>query len=336
MSNNVERLPDTPKSAPGSVEAYKPSRHQVPGFLMPDSFEAIEKLAEKFCRAGWVPKSYQDKQGNPNQAAVEVGIMAGLTFGMQPLAALQSIAVINGTPALWGDGLLAVVRESGLMENFKEGMEKDDEEGMSAFCTVKRRGEEPQTRKFNKTMAERAGLWKKQGPWSQYPTRMMQMRARSWALRDTFADVLRGMHCVEEVMDMGEVAFTDAPPPPSRADFKEPEPEELFAIVTYDGNTVQCGVDDIVSTLDEALGDCTSEAMLEGVWESSDMDSIRARLAELGRNDVIENIHLTREGQWIRVGEQTNAQREELTPESEPESIPPQDERTEADLLGSG
>jgi hypothetical protein len=41
----------------------------------------------------------------------------------------------------------------------------------------------------------------KQGPWGQYPKRMRQMRARAFALRDVFPDVLRGLPVAEELMD---------------------------------------------------------------------------------------------------------------------------------------
>ena len=47
----------------------------------------------------------------------------------------------------------------------------------------------------------KAGLWAKSGPWTQYPKRMMQMRARGFALRDKFADALGGLITVEEAQD---------------------------------------------------------------------------------------------------------------------------------------
>src|SRR3546814_15381125 len=49
--------------------------------------------------------------------------------------------------------------------------------------------------------AKKAGLAGKQGPGSQYPQRMRQMRARAWAMRDGFADVLKGIGIAEEVRD---------------------------------------------------------------------------------------------------------------------------------------
>ena len=62
-------------------------------------------------------------------------------------------------------------------------------------------------------------MFGKQGPWQQYPKRMRQMRARAFALRDVFPDVLRGLPVAEEIMDapaerhMGAV---DEVKPPAR------------------------------------------------------------------------------------------------------------------------
>jgi hypothetical protein len=49
--------------------------------------------------------------------------------------------------------------------------------------------------------AKAAGLWAKGGPWTQYPKRMLAMRARGFALRNAFADVLRGLVTAEEAGD---------------------------------------------------------------------------------------------------------------------------------------
>ena len=46
--------------------------------------------------------------------------------------------------------------------------------------------------------AEKAGLAAKKGPWQEYPKRMCQMRARSWAMRDAFPEAFRGILTVEE------------------------------------------------------------------------------------------------------------------------------------------
>src|SRR6185295_12780043 len=50
--------------------------------------------------------------------------------------------------------------------------------------------------------AKTANLWGKAGPWTQYPKRMLQMRARGFGCRDCFPDLLRGIIIKEEAEDM--------------------------------------------------------------------------------------------------------------------------------------
>jgi hypothetical protein len=169
--------------------------------IVPETFEECYRLAKMFAAAG--PDSYRNK---PDECCV--AIMQGLELGLSPIAALQSIAVINGRPCLWGDGALGVVRGSGLVESFDE-----TDDGETATCTIKRRGEPtPVVRKFSMADAKRAGLSNKKGPWQDYPQRMRQMRARSWALRDGFADVLKGISVAEEVQDIPAQPMRDITP----------------------------------------------------------------------------------------------------------------------------
>lgn len=160
--------------------------------LTPQTIGEAIQLAELMSKSGIVPKDYQGNPGN-----IIVAIQWGAEIGLPPLQAMQNLAVINGRPALWGDAVIAIVRGSGALESIVE-----DITDTSATCTVKRRGEPAVSRTFSMDDAKRAGLSGKQGPWSQYPKRMMQMRARAWALRDVFPDVLRGVHVAEEAQDM--------------------------------------------------------------------------------------------------------------------------------------
>ena len=54
---------------------------------------------------------------------------------------------------------------------------------------------------FSKEKAMNAKLWGKDGPWKTYPERMLKMRARGFALRDAFADRLKGIITAEEARD---------------------------------------------------------------------------------------------------------------------------------------
>jgi hypothetical protein len=182
--------------------------------LTPQSIDEALRMAEIMAKASIVPKDYQGNPGN-----ILVAIQWGAEIGLPPLQAMQNLAVINGRPALWGDAVIALVRGSGLLDSIHEEITGD-----VATCTVKRRGEPPATRTFSVEDAKRAGLYGKQGPWQQYPKRMLQMRARAWALRDVFPDVLRGVHVAEEAQDMpnersmGHAEVIPTEPPTSRTE----------------------------------------------------------------------------------------------------------------------
>lgn len=143
--------------------------------------------------------------GSPE--AIMVAMQHGMELGLSPMQALQAVAVINGRPVIWGDAALALVKAhpecEDVIETFEEG---DTEDTKRAKCVVKRRGKAEVPRFFSVKDAIRAGLWEKSGPWKQYPRRMLQMRARSWALRDSFPDALKGVSVREEVQDYGKPA----------------------------------------------------------------------------------------------------------------------------------
>jgi hypothetical protein len=163
-----------------------------PFSLAPQSIDEALRFAEMLSKSNLVPKEFGGNPGN-----ILVAVQWGAELGLQPMQAMQNIAVINGRPSLWGDSVIALVKASPACEYVVEETTDDQ-----AVCKVKRRGEPEQIRVFSKSDAQKAGLLGKQGPWTQYPKRMMQMRARSWALRDVFPDVLRGMPIAEEVMDI--------------------------------------------------------------------------------------------------------------------------------------
>ncbi len=160
--------------------------------LAPQSIDEALKFADMLSKSNLVPKDFIGNAGN-----ILVAIQWGMELGLQPMQSMQNIAVINGRPSLWGDSVIALVKASPVCEYVVEEVNDN-----GATCKVKRKGEPEQVRYFTVDDAKKAGLWGKTGPWTQYPKRMLQMRARSWALRDVFPDVLRGMPIAEELQDM--------------------------------------------------------------------------------------------------------------------------------------
>jgi hypothetical protein len=172
------------------------------GSLEPSTMAEAMKVAELLAGSAMIPRDFQGKPAN-----VLVAIQWGREIGLGTMQALQGIAVINGRPSLWGDSAMAVVRGHPACQSIREGVDGDGD-ARHGWCEVVRRGEEAQRRTFSVADAKRAGLWGKSGPWQQYPDRMLQLRARGFAIRDVFPDALRGVVLAEEAQDL--------PPEPPR------------------------------------------------------------------------------------------------------------------------
>lgn len=180
--------------------------------LQPQNIQEAMQMADMLAKSQMVPKCYQNK---PQDTLV--AMMMGSELGLNPIQALQNIAVINGKPSIYGDAMLALVQNHPAFGGIKETY---DESAMVATCTVWRKEGEKHTVTFSKADAEKAGLWGKAGPWSQYPKRMQTFRARGFALRDQFADALAGLISREEAEDMPERDMGTA----QRAEPKQAEP----------------------------------------------------------------------------------------------------------------
>lgn len=168
--------------------------------LSPQTFDQALVFCDYLADSDLVPKDFKGKPAN-----CLIAIQWGAELGLKPLQAIQNIAIINGRPSLWGDAVLALVRSSPLCEYVKES-----DDGHTAICRAKRRGEDEVVGTFSIDDARTAGLFGKSGPWTQYPARMRQMRARAFALRDGFTDVIKGMAIAEEIMDIQPVSIADA------------------------------------------------------------------------------------------------------------------------------
>ena len=164
--------------------------------LEPTTLQEAMRFSDILAGSTMVPRDFQGKPGN-----VLVAIQWGREVGLGPLQALQNIAIINGRPSIWGDAAIALVRGHPDCLSVQEGVEGEGE-ARQGWCEVTRRGEQPQRRTFSVADAKRAGLWGKSGPWTQYPDRMLQLRARGFAIRDVFPDALRGVMTREEAEDM--------------------------------------------------------------------------------------------------------------------------------------
>lgn len=164
--------------------------------LRPQTFDQLETFANMAAKSALVPRDYQGKPEN-----IMLAVQMGSEIGLAPMQALQNIAVVNGRPSVWGDAMLALCKTHPAWAGISERIEGDGD-AMRGICEIQRRGDNPVSVSFSVADAKRAGLWGKPGPWTQYPQRMLQMRARGFALRDAFPDALKGLISAEEARDI--------------------------------------------------------------------------------------------------------------------------------------
>jgi hypothetical protein len=195
---------------------------QRAGGLALASFDDAFRFATMVAKSEFAPKDFR---GKPESCLL--AIQHGAEIGLSPMQSLQNIACINGRPAIWGDAALALCLASQVCDGIHETIEGDGD-NMTAVCKTSRKGKDANVvAQFSVADAKKAGLWGKSGPWTQYPKRMLQLRARGFALRDAFPDVLRGLVTAEEAQDYPQQAPAPEPvrePVVVRPKFDAPAP----------------------------------------------------------------------------------------------------------------
>ena len=163
--------------------------------LEPTNLAEAKDFAAIICKGDMVPQHYKNKPVD-----TLIAIQWGYEVGLAPMQALQNIAVINGKATVWGDSALALVKTHPMYRGHQEWLDGD-----VAVCEIKRElpnGDIEVTRRtFSIQEARQAKLTGKSGPWQSYPNRMLCLRARGFALRDSFPDALKGIITTEEAMD---------------------------------------------------------------------------------------------------------------------------------------
>ena len=195
--------------------------------IIPQDIDQVWRMAGMAVMGQMAPKSLVDKKSPEEaQAACAVAIMAGAELGLTPLMALRSYAVVNGRPSLWGDGIKAVVRQSGRCEYIRTGSD-----ATKGWCEAKRSDTSEVKRvEFTIAQAKAARLDQKEGPWKQgYADVMMERRATNRCLNDLFADVLGGLANAEEAIEDGPPIEDRRPARPTMPNIPDAPQIELTA-----------------------------------------------------------------------------------------------------------
>lgn len=173
------------------------------GSMKAQTVQAQLALANVYVKSGTLPKGYDtpEKVVAASQMAIELGL--------KPLTGLKNIAVINGTPSLWGDAPLGLVKASGKLEYIEEYFLDDKQEKIcienknldanifAAVCKTKRKGEPIEKISiFTKKDVEKMGVAGRD-VWTKHFAIMIKRKARAISLKDNFPDILMGVSIAE-------------------------------------------------------------------------------------------------------------------------------------------
>lgn len=225
------------------------------------SFDDAYRFAQMVAKSDFAPKDFK---GKPESCML--AIQHGSEVGLSPMQSLQSIAVINGRPTIWGDAALALVQSSPVCEYVREYTEGEGD-NLTAVCECKRRGyPDANVVRFSVADARKASLWGKAGPWQQYPQRMLSLRARGFALRNTFADALRGLITAEEAQDY---PTADSSPLPARTTV-EIRPKFTTTATPQEGTTLTNASEADMQRSRLAVNRATNVATLEKMRDTTE------------------------------------------------------------------
>ncbi|WP_455676645.1 recombinase RecT [Pseudoscardovia suis] len=140
------------------------------------------------------------KRFNGNPADVLGAVMLGKSMGIEPISALTSINVINGTPTASAMLIAALIRRAGHRIDYQR-----DEKRLVVSCTITRADDGSSvTETWSMDRAKRMGLAGR-GMWAKDPMTMLSWRALTSAARLAVPDVVLGLaYTPEEIQSSAQ------------------------------------------------------------------------------------------------------------------------------------
>lgn len=292
--------------------------------IVPQTFEETLRVARAVVASGLAPAALIGKlTGDDAAAAVAVAIMSGAELGLKPMVSLRSFTVINGKPALYGDGLINVVRMSGKVAYLRTGCDEINGK-LIGYCEAKRLDTSEEKRvEFSQDDAIRARLWddrttiKKKvwengqpawkdgqpndAPWYRFPKRMLAWRAAGYCLRELFGDVLGGIRDEFEVREIDEVetmrditpekpALPPKPPAPPAPPAKAAETVEAAPVT--EPTEPEFNLGEFLEQIETGLASAKDETDVAEIWNDFDAPAV---LETNGHADMIDTAFAIRD-----------------------------------------
>lgn len=161
-------------------------------------FDVMLRQAQILVKTGFLPKAIDTPE-----KAVAI-ILTGRELGIGTMQALRSIDVINGKPTVSPQLMLALINQSGQLENLS--IQQDD---AGVTCAMKRKNRDAHSEYFGFVEAKQLGLDGKDN-YRKQPFTMFRWRAVASCARVVFPDVILGLYTPDE-MGVETAAEDEAP-----------------------------------------------------------------------------------------------------------------------------
>lgn len=258
MPDDIAELAIPEEPRPVAVRAPEPPMSS-PLLLWAAEAQQASLIAKSLARTAFVPASMRGKHDNPDTAHeitignVTAAILTGQELGLQPMAAMRSMDIIQGTPALRAHAMRGLVQSKGhKVELVGEATAE------KVVMRGKRKGERAwQTVEWTLRRAAQLGLTGKD-QWKKQPQTMLIARATGEICRLIAADVLFAMPYASEELDPRTAAFAGssvAPPVTAEEILSAVEPVEPTAVEPGEADEYDTDFDDEIMHDGHAVGE---------------------------------------------------------------------------------
>lgn len=179
-------------------------------FSNKDAFDEGQRIAIALSKSDLVPKTYHNNVPN-----CMIALEMSNRMNVAPLMVMQNLDIIQGKPSWSSTFIISAINTCGrfkpLRFSFEGGTDasnKNDDYGCRAYTYDLETGEKLVSPLVNWKMVKAEGWLNKKGSkWQTMPELMFQYRCASFFGRLYCPDILKGMHSVEEVIDIGANAI---------------------------------------------------------------------------------------------------------------------------------
>lgn len=276
------------------------------------------------------------KRFNGNPADVLGAVMLGKSMGIEPISALTSINVINGTPTASAMLIAALIRRAGHRIDYER-----DEKRLVVSCTITRADDGSSvTETWSMDRAKRMGLAGR-GMWAKDPMTMLSWRALTSAARLAVPDVVLGLaYTPEEISSAQHVTARVVPDtPPAYApqtnengslNAETAEYEQVDATGANAAQDAQIEVVEAKAWVHEAMSRAGVRSAAQAMVVLKQLTG-RDGLADTGRLTDEEALSLASDKDWVAkqiakaVRDMRRQERADATPQAEATDATPQD-----------